>query len=271
VTKGAAVKAEIIAIANHKGGVGKSFTAVSLAAGLAHAGWRTLLVDCDAQANSTSMFDPDDDVEMDLHDLIEKGKPARDIIRKTRITNLELLPSTLAVARLDQELVMKHRREYQMVMALEPVRNDYDAIVLDLSPNLGQLVITALNAADWLIIPTDASKWGRRGVHMFLEWSATLRQAQVLSADLLGVLLTKYEPQTLISRETLAALQKDGLPLFEAIIPKRTAAERMVSGQLVLGDAEADEDLSTAYAGFAVEVMNRVTEGRRNRGKHRRG
>ena len=158
------------------------------------------------------------------------------------------MPSTLAVAKLDQELVTMHRREDQLVMALEPVYGDYDAIVLDLSPNLGQLVITALNSAEWLIVPTDASKWGRRGVNMFLEWSATLRKHQVLSAHLLGVLLTKYEPQTVISRDTLAALQDDGLPLFDTIVPKRTAAERMVSEQLVLGDPEADEDLSRAYA-----------------------
>jgi chromosome partitioning protein len=262
------VKAEIIAIANHKGGVGKSFTAVNLAAGLAQAGWRTLLTDCDPQGNSTSMFDPDDDVEFDIYDLIREEMPISKVIRSTRLENLDLVPSTLAVAKLDQELVTMHRREEQLTMGLQPIVHDYDAIVLDLSPNLGQLVITALNAADWLIVPTDASKWGRRGVNMFLEWSATLRQHQVLSAIFLGVLLTKYESQTLISRETRKALQGDGLPMFETIIPKRTAAERMVSDQVVLGDLDADPDLAQAYASFTVEVMALVDEGRRNRGKH---
>ncbi|MFV1501373.1 ParA family protein [Mycobacterium kansasii] len=263
------MKVEVIAIANHKGGVGKSFTAVSLASGLAQGGWRTLLVDCDAQANSTSMFDSDEDDELDLYDLIAERAPIAQVIRKTRIANLDLVPSTLAVAKLDQQLVMMHRREYQMAMALEPVGDDYDAIVLDLSPNLGQLVITALNAADWLVIPTDASKWGRRGVLMFLEWTASLREHQVLSAELLGVLLTKYEPNTIVSRETLAGLQSDGLPLFDVLIPKRTAAERMVSGCFVLGDPEADADLAEAYARFTVDVMQRVDQGRRNRGRHR--
>jgi chromosome partitioning protein len=262
------VKADVIAIANHKGGVGKSFTAANLAAGLARGGWRILLADCDPQANATSMFDPDDDVEFDLYDLIKGETPITKIVRPTRVDRLDLLPSTLAVAQLDQELVMMHRREYQIAMALEPVIGDYDAIVLDLSPNLGQLVIGALNCADWLIIPTDATKWGRRGVQMFLEWSATLRKAQVMSAELLGVLLTKAEAGTVVLRDTLAALHADGLPLFDAVIPKRTAAERMISGQLVIGDAEFDPDLAQAYANFTVEVMQLVNNGRRNRGKH---
>jgi chromosome partitioning protein len=262
------VKAEVIAIANHKGGVGKSFTAVNLAAGLAHGGWRTLLTDCDPQGNSTSMFDPDDDVEFDVYDLIKEVVPIERVIRSTRIPNLDVVPSTLAVAQLDQELVTMHRREDQLAMALAPVYEDYDAIVLDLSPNLGQLVITALNAADWLIVPTDASKWGRRGVNMFLEWSEQLRRHQVLSATLLGVLLTKYESQTIVSRDTLKRLKADGLPLFDTTIPKRTAAERMVSDLVVLGDEAADADLAQAYAKFTMEVMSLVGEGRRNRGKH---
>ena len=263
--------ADVIAVANHKGGVGKSFTAVNVAAGLARGQWRTLLVDCDPQANSTSMFDPDDDVEFDLYDLIHGGTPLAKVVRPTRLEHLHLLPSTLAVAQLDQQMVTMHRREYQLRMALEPALADYDAVVLDLPPNLGQIVITALNAADSLVIPSDATKWGRRGVTMFLEWSQTLRSAQVMSADLLGVVLTKYEPQTLVSRQTLAALREDNVPLFQALIPKRVAAERMVSERLVLGDEDADPDLAQAYAALTVEIMQQVQAARTRRGKHHRG
>lgn len=257
--------AEVIAIANHKGGVGKSFTAVSLASGLARAGWRTLLVDVDPQANSTSMFDPNDDVEFDLYDVIKGETPLDKVIRPTRVDGLDLLPSTLAVAQLDQELVAMHRREDRIRRSLDPVAQHYETIVLDLSPNLGSLVIAALSAASSLIIPTDASRWGRRGVAMFLEWSSQLRAAQVLSAELLGVLLTKYEATTKVSRDVLADLQGSRTPMFETLIPKRTAAERMVSDRSVLGDPGADPDLSEAYAKFTVEVMQRVAAAQEGR------
>jgi chromosome partitioning protein len=262
------VKADVIAVGNHKGGVGKSFSAVNLATGLAIGGWRTLLVDCDAQGNSTTMFDPDDDVEFDLYDLILGQVPLVKVIRQTRIDNLDLLPSTLAVARLDQELVSTHRRECQIAKALAPIYSDYDAIVLDLPPNLGQVVITALNAADWLVVPTDAAKWGSRGVKMFFEWTEGLRAAEVMTAELLGVLLTKFESNTLVSKQVRESLRADGFPLFDTTIPKRTAAERMVSGLHVIGDAEADPDLAQAYTSFTIEVMTRIKEGRLRKGRH---
>lgn len=261
--------AEIIAVANHKGGVGKSFTSVSLAAGLAHGQWRTLLVDCDPQGNATSMFCPEDDVDLDLYDIIGAGVPLAEVVRETRIGMLDLLPSTLAVARLDQELVTKHRREEQLRRHLAPALDDYDAIVLDLSPNLGALVIAALCAATSMIVPTDASRWGRRGVAMFLEWASSLRDADVLTADLLGVLLTKYEPNTRVSRDVLADLQQSGLPLFDTLIPKRTAAERMVASLTVIGDDAADPDLAEAYAKLTVEVIGRVRAAQEERGRHR--
>ena len=154
---------------------------------------------------------------------------------------------------------------------LSPVLERYDAIVMDLPPTLGQLVITRLAAADSLIVPTDASRWGRRGLAMFLEWSTDLRKAEVLTADLLGVLLTKYEPNTRISRDVRQELIDTDQPLFETLIPKRTAAERMVGERQVLGDPGADDDLTEAYGHFTIEVMNRIRQRREERGGRHRG
>jgi chromosome partitioning protein len=261
--------AELIAIANHKGGVGKSFTAVSLAAGLAQAKWATLLVDCDAQGNATTMYRRDEDVEHDLYDVIEGGLPVGEAIVPTRVDGLDLLPSTLEVALLDQQLFTKHRREEQVRRSLAPVLDRYDAIVLDLAPNLGALVIAALCASTSLIVPTDASRWGRRGVDMFLTWTEALRTADVLTADFLGVLLTKYEATTRVSRDVLTDLQASGLPLFDTVIHKRVAAERMVDNGLVVGDPDADTDLAEGYAKFTVEVIERAVAAQAERGRHR--
>ena len=184
----------------------------------------------------------------------------------TRIDNLSVLPSSLAVARLDTELIAMHRREMKVLEALDPVLGDYDAIVMDLPPSLSPMVISTLSAATSIVVPTDASRWGKRGAEMFLEWAHDLRDARVLTADLLGVLLTKVESGTRITREIRVALRESGLPLFETSIPKRTGAERMVANRQLIGDEGADDDINEAYAAFVVEVIQRVNEARANRG-----
>ena len=141
-------------------------------------------------------------------------------------------------------------------------------MVLDLPPSLNAVVIAALTAATSIVVPTDASRWGLRGCRAFLDWADELRHANVLTADVLGVLLTKYESGTRIGREVAAELHESGLPVFQTVIPKRTGAERMVAQRLLLGDNGTDPDLSEAYGRFTVEVMERVNIARSNRSRH---
>lgn len=260
--------AERIVVAVQKGGVGKSFTSVMLSTGLARASWRCLLVDCDAQANSTSVWLPDDQAEFDLYDVIKEHVDVHKVVIPTRIHGLDLLPSTLAVARLDHELISMHRREDKVLEAVEPLLSDYDVMVFDLPPSLNAVVISALSAATSLLVPADASRWGLRGAKMFLDWAAELHRARVMSADLLGVLLTKFESGTRIGREVRGELYQSGLPVFDTLIPKRTGAERMVSAKLVLGDEGTDPDLDEAYGRLTLEVIQRVNEARSRRSRH---
>lgn len=236
-----------IAIANHKGGVGKSTTAVSLAAGLARAGHRTLLVDTDAQANATSIFIPEDHVQLDLRTaiqalIIDGGPTVAEVIQPSRIDGLDVLPSSLDVARLDIELVAEPGGERLVRQVLRRAADDYEYAVLDLAPSLSILTLASLAAADYAIVPVSATRWGTRGLFKFLMWMEEFRVREVIDTDLLGVLVTMVDPRTRIARDVLDGLRTSrvSLPLFQHHIPKRVAVEDHIGYGMVAGDAGSD-------------------------------
>lgn len=247
-----------IAIANHKGGVGKTTTAVNLAAGLARNGHRTLLIDVDAQAHATFWFvDDPAEIEFDLQDVISKAVPIDKTIRQTRIEGLDLVPATLALAPLETELVSMTRREDRIQRALSPVEG-YDFAVMDLPPSLSLVTLAALVAATDIVAPVSATKLAVGGLGAFLGWTDDFRVEGLITAPLLGVLLTMADQRTRVTREVREALGASGLPMFDTVIPRRTAAEDQVGDRLVAGDDGSHPDLGDAYIHFTEEVLTRT-------------
>jgi chromosome partitioning protein len=244
-----------IGIANHKGGVGKSVSAVNLSGALALSGRRTLLVDVDSQAHATLWFTEVADVAADLEDVVVRGVATASAILPTRIEGLDLLPATLSLARLDLALVGMTRREDRIRRALTPMAERYDYIVLDLAPSLSLTTLAALAASTHLVVPVSGSMLAMAALGTFLGWLEEFRREDVITAELLGVLPTMIDARTRSSREVLEALAASDLPVF-APVPKRVAVEDQVGARALA--IEEPGAVGDAYHQLAGDVIARI-------------
>lgn len=250
----------MLVVALHKGGVAKTTTAVNLAAGLAQAGQRTLLVDVDAQAHATEMFLPEEDaITGDLSDVLVRHHPIAKVIQPTRIAGLDLLPATLGLARLEVDLVSLIQREFQLRRAFVQLGDDYAYTVIDTAPSLSLLSINALAAASHLIVPVAAQYRAVKALRMFLDWIEDFRGVDVMTAELLGTLVTMHDSRTRVGRNVVEALAgRDDLRLFDTVIPRRIGVEDEVASRRVIGDEGTTPEVTSAYGAFIQEVLDRT-------------
>ena len=259
--------AQTICMANFKGGVGKLTTAVNLAACLANSGKRTLLADCDPQANASEMFIAEEEIQFDFRSIMVERVPIEKVIQPTRIKGLDVLPASFALAYLDKELVVSPNGVQLIERALRPTVDDYDIIVIDTGPNLSHLTLGALVAAQHIIIPVSATVWSTTGLMKFIRWIDANREEEIIDAELLGLLATMVSPRTRIGREVVEDMRTSRYPTFETVIPRRIKAEDAVIERKVAGESGVDEKFSEAYQSFAAEVMKKLGSARR--GAHR--
>lgn len=260
---------EVICMANFKGGVAKSTTAVNVSATLAALGHRTLLVDCDPQANASEMFIPEPEIEFDLRSIIAERTPVEKVIRATRIPGLDVLPATFDLAYLDKELVVSPSGVQRIARALREPRQVYEYIVLDTGPNLSHLTLGALAAAQHIVIPVSATVWSTTGLRKFIRWIDGHRDDEVLTARLLGLVATIVQPRTRIGRALLDDLSSSPFPAFKTYIPRRIGAEDAAMDRAVVGEPGVDLSLSTAYQDLTNEMVAVLAARAAEEGRHR--
>ncbi len=252
---------KIYALANQKGGVGKTTTAVNLGAYLASAGRRVLLVDVDPQANATSCLGLDrKSIEFSTYDILLNNTPPEQAIRATKQAYLDLLPSTTSLAGSEVELVDVPDRERRLGRGLEPVVHLYDYVFLDCPPSLGLITINALTAAkDGVLIPVQCEYLALEGLGQLLRTIYMVRDSLNPNLSIAGVVLTMYDARTNLSKQVVDEVRKY-FPafVFRTIIPRSVRLGEAPSyGETILDFAPSSVG-AIAYQALAQEFLTRT-------------
>ena len=215
---------KIIAIANQKGGVGKTTTSVNLAASLGVLEKKVLLIDADPQANASSGLGIDiESVKVGSYQVLEHTSSAKDAILKTSSPNLDIIASHIDLVAIEIELVDKERREYMLKESLEEIRDAYDYIIIDCAPSLGLITLNSLVAADSVIIPIQCEYFALEGLGKLLNTIKSIQKIHNKDLDIEGLLLTMFDSRLRLSNQVVDEVQKHfSTMVFDTIIRRNT-------------------------------------------------
>jgi chromosome partitioning protein len=255
------VAAVVIAIANQKGGVGKTTTAVNLAAAFALKNRRTLLIDLDPQAHSSVTFYSPEEITTSIYDVLADHRMSvADIVRPTKVANLCLVPAKISLAKLEANLVGEFDGPYRLKDALTNAKNDFDLMVIDTPPALGIITVNALVAANYLLVPIQASYYSLEGTDDLLETLERIRARPNPGLQLLGVIVTLYDKRTNMARDIYKQVRAVfGDKVFKTVIGKNVRLEESPAYKETIFSFAPDSSGAEEYAQLAREVMQRVS------------
>ena len=251
----------IYAIANQKGGVGKTTTAINLAAALASKGRKTLLVDLDPQANSSMSFLDIHELQRSIYDaLTDEQIHLEDILKPAeKIENLHIAPSTIALAKIEAKLIGELDSHYRLKDELLSVQDNFDYIIIDTPPTLGIITVNALVAASHVLIPIQASYFALEGTDDLLETIDKIKVRANPQLQILGALITMYDKRTLLAKDIYEQIQRVfGVKVFETVITKSVRLEESPAYRESIFTFAPRSTGAYEYYRLSEEVLSRV-------------